>query len=86
MVMEFGFVAGMFVVMHPAVGVIMDFCAPGVGVHEPVGVIMQVFMGVGVHGAAVAVGMLMDVQVGVAVFMFMLQLPDGRGRVPAIGK
>jgi hypothetical protein len=70
MLMEFGFVAGMLMVMHPAVGVVMGFCAPGVGVHGP----------------SVAVGMVMDVQMGMAVFMFMLQLPDGCGRALTIGK
>jgi hypothetical protein len=86
MIMRFGFVAGMRMVMHPAVGMVMGFCAPGVGVHKPVGVIMQVLMGVGVYGPVMAVGMIMDMQVGMAVFMFVLQLPDGCGRVPAIGK
>lgn len=84
--MGFGIVVGMLVIMHQAVGMVMGFCAPGVGVHEPVGMIMQMLMRVGVHGAAVAVGMIMDVQVGMAVFMFMLQLPDGCGRALAIGK
>jgi hypothetical protein len=86
MIMGFGFVAGVVMFMHPAVGMVMGFCAPRMGVHEPVGMIMQVLMGVGVHGAAVAVGMIMDVQMGMAVFVFMLQLPDGCGRMPAIGK
>ena len=84
--MGFGFVAGVIVVMHQAVGMVMGFCAPGMGVHKPVGMIMQVLMGVSVQGPSVAVGVVMDVQVGMAVFMFMLQLPDGRGRALAIGK
>ena len=84
--MGFGFVVGMLVIMHQAMGVGMGFLAPGVDVHEPVRVIMQMLMRVGVHGAAVMVRMIMDVQVGMAVFMFMLQLPDGCGRALAIGK
>jgi hypothetical protein len=86
MIMGFGFVAGMIVVMHQAVGMVMGFCAPGVGVHKPVRVIMQVLMAVGMHGQAVAVGVIMDMPVGMAVFVFMLQLPDGCGRALAVGK
>ncbi len=86
MIMRFGFVAGMLVLMHQAVGMVMGFPASGVGVHKPVGMIMQMFMGMGVDGASVAVGVVMDVQVGMTVFMFMLQLLDGKSRALSIGK
>jgi hypothetical protein len=86
MIMRFGFVAGMLVVMHPAVGMVMGFSAPGVGVHKPMRVIMQVLMGMGVHGPVMAVGMIMDVQVGMEVLMFMLQFPDGGGGALPKGK
>lgn len=83
MVVGFGIMAGMGMVMYQAPGMVMGFLSPGMGVHKPVGVLVQVLMGVGVHGLAMAVGVFMDMQVGVAVLMFMLQFPDGgEGALP----
>lgn len=77
MVVVLGRMAGVVMVMHQALGMVMGFLSAGMGVHKPVGVLMQMLMGVGVHRPAMAVGMVMDMEVRVSVLMFVLQFPDG---------
>lgn len=84
MLMIISSMIGVIVVVKAARRMVMAVGFPGVGVQEPVGVLVHVFVKVGVFHITVAMGVVVQVVVLMAVFVFMLQGTNGAAAVSPV--